>query len=494
MDAITPVGAMIKPPQQINPLQTLSGILGLKQQQLALQTGQQQLTTQTAEAQQAQQKNQQLTALAQFYKGLPDNPAYKNPDGTLNVQKATQDATAIAGTYGGPAINQVIGNLADAVGVKQKIMQLGDKERNSSADVFTGLANTPGLTSGMIVRELASQAKLYAGDPNMQEILIHAASRFPPGISNDEARARVAALAGSFNGKGTVAPSTMNLGGMVQPGVTTIAGPETGAFSSAGPARTLTLPPQINNPPGGGPQELVGGAYGTAGTPPAPGMGGGPPPSAADWQNFAQYQNNLNQRVRVATDAQPIISETEEALKAIRNKAGASQRAAIAKTLQSLGAPTPLVDAVDQGDLGKTQAAEKFLFQTTLMGLRQAMQGDPARVAEFNEANKVFPNIDTDPRAKQMLLNFISARAQRDYAEQQALIKARTDGTFNPVTWEGEYQQQLRAGKVPGTPAGQIPKLSGQSSQSTNGPKEGETAKSKSGKPIIFRDGHWYYE
>jgi len=127
-------------------------------------------------------------------------------------------------------------------------------------------------------------------------------------------------------------------------------------------------------------------------------------------------------------------------------------------TLQSIGAPKSLVDAVASGDLAATQEAEKYLFQTTFSGLKQSMQGDPARVAEFNSAEQVFPSIGTDPRATKSVLNFMMQQAQRDYAEQQALKKARTAGTVNPATWEADYQQQLRAGQVPGTPASQVPK------------------------------------
>jgi hypothetical protein len=85
------------------------------------------------------------------------------------------------------------------------------------------------------------------------------------------------------------------------------------------------------------------------------------------------------------------------------------------------------------------------------------MQGDPARVSEFNSAEQVFPSIGTDPRATKNVLNFMTQQAQRDYAEQQALTTARKAGTFNPSTWQADYQRQLRAGQVPGVPPGQVP-------------------------------------
>jgi hypothetical protein len=143
-----------------------------------------------------------------------------------------------------------------------------------------------------------------------------------------------------------------------------------------------------------------------------------------------------------------------------------------------------LVDAVGNGNLAAAQEAEKLLFQTTFTGLKQSMQGDPARVSEFEAAEKVFPTIGTDPRATKSILNFMTAQGQRDYAEQQALVKSRQEGSFNPATWEADYQQKLRAGKVPGVPSSQVP----------SGASEGQTGKSKSGKPIVFRNGRWEYQ
>lgn len=194
----------------------------------------------------------------------------------------------------------------------------------------------------------------------------------------------------------------------------------------------------------------------------------GPQPTEKDIANFGDYQTNLNQRVQIGTDAQAQIHVLESAIDGVRNKAGTSQRASMARTLQALNAPQSVVDAVAGGNLGKIQEAEKFLFQSTLTGLRQSMQGDSPAVAEFNQANKVFPDIDTDPRAKAKVLSFISDKADRDYAEQQALIKARKEGTFNPATWQGDYQKSLRAGAVPGTPESQVPKASGESAKAPN--------------------------
>jgi len=163
--------------------------------------------------------------------------------------------------------------------------------------------------------------------------------------------------------------------------------------------------------------------------------------------------------VQVASDLIPRVQAAEHALDQVRGGGGAVARAAAAKNLQAIpGIPKSFIDAVAGGNLAAAQEAEKYLFQTTFAGLKQSMQGDPARVSEFNSAEQVFPNLGTDPGATKNVLNFMTQQAQRDYAEQQALTTARKAGTFNPATWQGDYQKQLRAGAVPGVPAAQVPK------------------------------------
>src|ERR1017187_6748570 len=85
-------------PQQ--PLQTISGLLGLKQQQLQIQAQQQGLQGQAAQVQQEQQTAKQRAAMAQV-----DWSKHTGQDGTLDLNSFGQD----------PAIRQAAGDTYPAV-------------------------------------------------------------------------------------------------------------------------------------------------------------------------------------------------------------------------------------------------------------------------------------------------------------------------------------------------------------------------------------------
>src|SRR5208282_6848741 len=118
-------------------LGNLSSILGLKQQQVqlqqqqqALQTGQYQQQTAQAESSQAQQKNAELKGLSQFAQNALKDPAYLMPDGSLNTQKFSNDATKVAPVYGPPNIGQITSNAKEAVATRQAVQNLS-KDQNA---------------------------------------------------------------------------------------------------------------------------------------------------------------------------------------------------------------------------------------------------------------------------------------------------------------------------------------------------------------------------
>lgn len=482
-----PVGNTIIPPNPQQGMQTLSDLLGLQQKRQALQTGQYLQQTAAAEASQEQRKNAELQALAKFSANAIQDPTYRLPDGTLDVQKYQTGAMTVAPTYGAPVIGQQTSNVREAIGIRSAIQSLSAAQNAQITDGLKGLANIPGGATRTDLLNWKEQLTANNKDPAFARAIDNAMISLQPD-PNGGYSGGAAKMAASLGGMSMQQPGQMDVGGTIQPGTTTTMGPQTGQFTPQGSAVKKTLAPTVVAGPGGVPGVWGGG--GAQGPPKAP---GNVQPTDVDYKNFGDYQNNLNTRVQVGTDAQARIAATEQALNAIRNKAGAGTRASIAKTLQALGAPDGLVDAVNEGDLGKTQEAEKFLFQTTLTGLRQAMQGDSAHVSEFNAANAVFPNIDTDPRAKAKVMGFISDQAERDYREQQALNESRKAGTFNPATWQGDYQQQLRAGRIPGTPESQIPRPSQGATSSNKTIKRTGTYKGR--KVAEYSDGtHGYID
>ncbi len=462
-DPYAPVAAGIIPPNPNQGLTTLSNLLGLQQQKQALQTGQYTQASAQAEAQGAQQTMQERQLLQRTLKtGIrPDTgTSLYNANNELDSNELMDFANKNLALTGQSVVQNILKTKQDKTALSSAVADLGDKYNNDISGRIRSFVNHPEATSAVVNDSLAGYAKqnpeaaaavLAAqnlvkhldnadGMKAKNDQLIHLSQMFQPASTT---AAQQQPSAATYQGAKGVQPFQTNP--LAAGGVQNIGKP----LGPQGVAPTMTTPP------GGIPTPYVPG-----GSVASPGKGpnaSGPMPTDQDLARQNDYETKLNNRVQIGTDAQSVIRETEQAVNSIRSGAGASTRASIAKTLQALGAPQGLVDSVSGGDLGATQEAEKMLFQQTLMGLRQSMQGDAAHVSEFNEANAVFPNIDTDPRAKQKIMNFISNKADRDYAEQQSLSTSKKNGTFNPATWQADYQQQLRAGKVPGTPASQIP-------------------------------------
>lgn len=489
MPEMVPVATQIKPPNPGAGLGMLSSIIALKQQQQNLQTGQYRQEQAAAEAGQAQQQNSELQALGRFTVNAAKDPSYQNPDGTPNVQKYQQDAMAVAPVYGQQYIGQMTSNFNAGVENRKALLSLGAEQQQKAAGFFGAIAAKPGATPDDLLNA-AEQARSLSDDPGYQRtidrMLMHApqTAMMPSDKASETIRqyARQVALQANAPQASESSPAVQMVqgpNGLVPANVNPQSPNGTGPVGAAIPN---AAPPAIVSPPGGIPT-----VTGPGGSSPrqvgssAP----GPAPTNQDWENFGAYQSNLNSRVAIASDSIPRIQAAEKALDAIRGGAGAATYAAWAKRLQAIGAPQALVDAVGNGNLAQAQEAEKYLFQTTFSGLRQSMQGDPARVAEFQSAEKIFPSIGTDPRAAKNVLNFMVDQGQRDYAEQQALNTARKNGSFNPATWQADYQERLRAGKVPGVPSSQIPGST---------PKDGTPGpKSKSGRATVYRNGRLEY-
>lgn len=115
-DGIQPVGAMIKPPDPNQAISTISGMLGLRRQQQALQTGQYQ-------QQQEQLKTAQAQGVQDFFKTW-DPSQHVADDGSTDLDSALQSKEFKGAGNAKPAIMQ---SLLD---IKNK--QLGNKQALSS--------------------------------------------------------------------------------------------------------------------------------------------------------------------------------------------------------------------------------------------------------------------------------------------------------------------------------------------------------------------------
>lgn len=160
--------------QNTNPvgqgLSALMNIQNYQRGQQALQTGQYQQQSAQATAQQDQQKNQELQALSQFTKSASQNPAYHNPDGSLNVQKFQTDAMAVAPVYGQESIGQVTRSANALIENRKAMLNLSNEQRTSMGNYFGAVAAKPNAT-GEDLMTAVENARSLSDDPSYQRSL-----------------------------------------------------------------------------------------------------------------------------------------------------------------------------------------------------------------------------------------------------------------------------------------------------------------------------------
>jgi hypothetical protein len=144
MPEMIPVGNTITPPNAGQTLSQLSGILGLQQQQLGLQTGQANLAGVQAQSDQEQQKNRELKALSTFTQSASKDPSYHNADGSLNVQKFQADAARVAPVYGQAYIGQMTTNANESIANRQALLKLTNDQQATAGKIFQGFAISGG--------------------------------------------------------------------------------------------------------------------------------------------------------------------------------------------------------------------------------------------------------------------------------------------------------------------------------------------------------------
>lgn len=476
-DALTSLSGVMNIARTGQALQ--SGQIGIQQQQQNLQTGAYKQQQEQGAGQLAQQQMQERQLLQQALKSGKDdqgNPLF-DPQGEINTPAMAKFVGRALPATGQQYLQSIIQTQDNRIKLNDSVRTLGDNFRNDISGVIRssiGTADGPDQIGAKldayakanpqsadalgvpISRAKALLGTIHPQSPQDQrdKALLHLAQEFQPsGTTQQEQTPKISTYTTPGGDRGTTQDNPFAPGGM----------------GATGPVVKQGTPPTVVSMPTGLPATYKGGGVSGGGANGA----GGPQATSQDMASFGDYQANLNNRVRTASDLIPRIQQAEAALSNIKAGGGTAAYAAFARTLQAAGVPQSLVDKVAGGSLADAQEAEKYLFQTTFAGLKQSMGGDSSRVAEFQAAEQVFPSIGTDPKATKSVLNFMRDQASRDYAEQQALNTARKNGTLNPATWQGEYQQQLRAGKVPGVPQSQIPNASGGSATPGGAPQAG---------------------
>lgn len=239
MDFGSPVAQNVNvdPAKGIN---TLSSLIGIKQQQQDLQTGQINQNTAQATSQQAQQKNQEMGALAKFTASAIKDPKYQLPDGSPDTQKFTQDAMSIAPTYGQEFIGHTLSNFGEGVKVRTSLQSLSKAQNDQLGGALQGVASNPNSTRSDLLNAIEQQ-RVNNKDPAynraLDNLLLSTDMSNIPGSAGRSAAA--------LRGISQNTPSTIDTGGTVQPGATN---QFSGAFTPAGTPVQKTLAP--NQTPG----------------------------------------------------------------------------------------------------------------------------------------------------------------------------------------------------------------------------------------------------
>jgi hypothetical protein len=147
-------------------------------------------------------------------------------------------------------------------------------------------------------------------------------------------------------------------------------------------------------------------------------------------------------------------------------------------------------------DLG---GLDKILLQLGAQNVRAALQGQKITQAEFLlMLGKGNPNTEQPLQTVNKLLGYLGAQNDYDQRFNRTKMTALQRGA-NPLTIDSEIGARADRGDyVEGKVGVRPPLAGGQSgggqSSSTTAATEGATSTSKSGKPIVFTNGHWQYK
>jgi hypothetical protein len=132
-----PVANSITPPNPNQGIQSLSGLLGVAQQQQGLQQGQQQLQVGAGQAQQAQQQMQERQLLQQTMASGkdPDGNPIKGPDGEISPVAMSSFANKYLPLTGQPVVQSIVSTLDNRVKLNDSVRSLGQSYRDDISGI-----------------------------------------------------------------------------------------------------------------------------------------------------------------------------------------------------------------------------------------------------------------------------------------------------------------------------------------------------------------------
>lgn len=389
-------GAPVATSVNVNPtqaVQTLSGLLSLKQQQQALQTGAFEQQAVAARASQATQQNQELQALSQFTRQAVIDPTYRKEDGSLDLEKFQKGAAAAAPVYGQAYIGQATSNANAMIDNRKALLGLSNDQRKTLGGYFGAVAANPNATREDFL-DAAERARTVSQDPAYQRSVDRMLMSAPNvrDLPTAQASQAVRQWARGISME-TGAPVSAESGPVVQMVqgpqglVPTNVNPQSpGGVGPVGPTQAQGIAPQIVTSPVTGGQGVVGGSQGLS---PRPIGGNGAVLGPNPWQPYAGQQNDIRafqqevQGTRSAADAAPTARNINAQILRLADDAKTGPGTEIWQhAVGALAAPFGLSPTASYQELGK------FLEKNAIQNMT-SMGGPPsdARLSAAAAAN-----------------------------------------------------------------------------------------------------------
>jgi len=176
MPDMTPVANTVNAPNPQGTLDSFSKLLGIQQQQQALQTGKYTQQTAAATASQAQQRNAELQAVGNLTKNAGQ---YKKADGSFDNQRFSDDVNSVAPVYGQEIANAATSKAGMIYDNQQKLLNLQSDRRQKVADTFGALAADPSADHARYVRSMQDLVRQYPDDAGLRDLVISVAGSMP---------------------------------------------------------------------------------------------------------------------------------------------------------------------------------------------------------------------------------------------------------------------------------------------------------------------------
>ena len=406
-------------------LGAISTLIGLKQQQQALQTGQYTQASAQAKAQQDQQSNQAITAAQQTVINGAKSGKYTKEDGTFDRAKAADDVTASGGIYAAPYATQLLSAANELTQNQQAIQNLTTSKRKVIGDGISALAADPQIDHSKIINGIEAIREQYPNDKEMSRLLTSMGTGLPNNADSATLQKTLATAASMLKGTPVMTPSTIDSGATIQPGATNA---YTGAFQPAGAPIQKTVAPSI--------QELGTGQKGLVtqgGVTPLPGAAN---LNTQQQQTFAAQAKGVSDRVEQAkvaanntVGAQDALNRAKALLESPESPNTGSYYdsfKALKNTMSTLGIDTKGAD--DMNTLSKNLARYEAARAT------QAGLGGTDAARELAHAGSPNTSLDNKALLGVVRQSLASEKAIQSYAkvqskttDPQALVKNEND-------------------------------------------------------------------